>query len=45
MEQKSRDGVDNFWSEQHKEDVIRTIGKLEQLDNIRMFTELLHPYK
>ena len=41
LEEKFRSCIGNFWNEQKKEDVIRAIRDLEQLDDIRMLTELL----
>ena len=41
LEEKFRDCIGNFWSEQKKRDVIRSIRNLEQLKNIRMLTKLL----
>jgi 2-methylcitrate dehydratase PrpD len=43
LEHKFRDCVADFWSDQEKTAVIHTIGQLEELDDIRMFTELLGP--
>ena len=43
LENKFRDCVADFWNEQKKVAVLRAIGELEHLDNIRMFAELLSP--
>jgi 2-methylcitrate dehydratase PrpD len=43
LEEKFRDCIGGFWSHQKKEEVIRTIGDLEQIDDIRFFTDLLGP--
>jgi 2-methylcitrate dehydratase PrpD len=43
LEEKFKDCIGTLWSEQKKEEVICAIRELERIDNIRKFTELLHP--
>lgn len=43
LAEKFKDCIGGFWSNQKKEEVIRTIEKLEHLDNIGMLTRLLGP--
>ena len=43
LEEKFNSCVDDIFSEQRKEEIVRTISKLEQLDQIQMFTKLLRP--
>ncbi len=43
LEEKFQNCIGTFWSKTKKEEVICAIRKLERIDNIRKFTELLHP--
>ena len=43
LETKFRDCVGSFWSEPKIEEVICSTGELEQFENIRGFTQKLHP--
>ncbi len=45
LEEKFNSCVDDIFSEQRKEEIVRTISKLEQLDHIQMLTKLLCPEK
>ena len=45
LEEKFKDCIGNFWSEQKKEHIIRAIRDLERLDDIRMLTKQLNPEK
>jgi len=45
LDEKFKDCIGNFWSEQKKEHVIRAIRGLERFDDIRMFTKQLNPGK
>lgn len=43
LEEKFKDCIGAFWSEQKKEEVIRAIRDLEQAENIQMLTKLFRP--
>lgn len=45
LEEKFKSCIGAIWSAQKKEEVIRIVRNLEQLDNIRMLTTLLRPEK
>ena len=45
LEEKFKSCIGAIWSAQIKEEVIRIIRDLEQLDNIQMLTTLLRPEK